>query len=175
MSPQEDPDAQTVALLEAIVEVRTLIEDISRLAEELKARQERLGELLVPSEAALKARTEYLDHVMREQLGGAEQRLTRMVDEVNQIARTLSDRITQMPALMVEVDRQRAIATSWREWWRTALVIVAATAGGYLAGQTAACRANPNAILSPAREPSLSPAKTPPSPRARPRSTAAPR
>lgn len=48
-----DEDERTVALLEATAEVRTLIEDATRLAEELKVRQERLSELLAPSEAAL--------------------------------------------------------------------------------------------------------------------------
>jgi hypothetical protein len=56
-----DQNGGTVAILEATAEVRTLIEDFSRLGEELKVRQERLGELLAPSEAALRARTEYLD------------------------------------------------------------------------------------------------------------------
>jgi len=41
-----DENAGTVGLLEATAEARTLIEDLSRLGEELKVRQERLGELL---------------------------------------------------------------------------------------------------------------------------------
>ena len=67
-----DEEEKTVALQEAIAEARTLIEDLGRLAEELKVRQDRLGELLAPSETALRARTEYLDKVMREHLGRAE-------------------------------------------------------------------------------------------------------
>jgi hypothetical protein len=49
--------------------------------------------------------------------------------------------IVDLPSVrLAEVDRQRAQATTRRELWRTALVIAAATVGGFLAGQTATCR-----------------------------------
>src|SRR5437899_12966439 len=98
MSAVMDENAGTVALLEATGEARTLIEDVSHLAEELKVRQERLGELLAPSEAALRARTEYLDKVIREELSRAEERILRLSEDVERIARSLNDQMVHMPA-----------------------------------------------------------------------------
>jgi DNA repair exonuclease SbcCD ATPase subunit len=112
-------NAGTVALLEATAEARTLIEDLSRLAEELKVRQERLGELLAPSEAALRARTEYLDKVMRDELGRAEQRVLKLGEEVERIARHLNDHVAQMPARLGEADKRRWNERARRERWRT--------------------------------------------------------
>ena len=83
-------NAGPVALLEATAEARTLIEDLMRLAEDLKVRQERLGELLAPSEAALRARTQYLDNVMRDELARAEQRVLKLDEETATIARHVS-------------------------------------------------------------------------------------
>src|ERR671924_863933 len=103
-------EAGTVALLEAIAEARTLIEDLSRLADELKVRQDQLGELLAPSEGALRARTEYLDKVMREQLGRAEQRVIRLSEDVERIARSLSDQAVHLPSRLAEADQQREAA-----------------------------------------------------------------
>src|SRR5260221_10117961 len=99
-----DENAQTVTLLEATAETRTLIEDLTRLGEDLKLRQERLGELLAPSEAALRARTEYLDKVTREQLGLAGQQVLKLGEEGEGIARRLNDHVIQMPAPLVEAD-----------------------------------------------------------------------
>jgi hypothetical protein len=79
-----------------------------------------------------------------------------------------------MPELMVEMDRQRAEMAARREWWKIGLSLLAMLLGGFLAGQAATCRSNPNPILSPASEPSVSPTKTPPPRAGRPRSTAAP-
>src|SRR6266496_4622081 len=97
-------NAQTVALLEATADTRTLIEDLTRLSEDLKLRQERLGELLAPSEAALRARTEYLDKVMREQRGRAEQRVLSVSEEAERIVRSLNDHVVQMLARLAEAD-----------------------------------------------------------------------
>src|SRR6266496_5389263 len=97
-------NAQTVALLEATAETRTLIEDLTRLSEDLKLRQERLGELLAPSEAALRARTEYLDKVMREQLGRTEQRVLSVSEEAERIVPSLNDHVVQMLARLAEAD-----------------------------------------------------------------------
>src|SRR6266571_7997649 len=117
MSAVTDENAGLVALLEATAEARTLIEDLSRLADELKVRQERLGELLAPSEAALKARTEYLDKVMREQLGRAEQRVVKLSEDVDRIARSLNDQAVQMPSRLAEADARRWDARTRRERW----------------------------------------------------------
>ena len=111
----DEEETRTVALLEAIAEARTLIEDLSRLADELKARQDQLGELLAPSETALRARTEYLDKVMREQLGRAEQRVVKLSEDVERIARSLSDQAVQMPMRLAEADQQREVARTRRE------------------------------------------------------------
>jgi len=160
-----EADARTVALLETLAEAKALIEELTRLGEELKVRQERLGELLAPSEAALKARTEYLDHVMREQLGRAEEHLTRVSNDVLTISRNLSEHVRTMPELMVEVDRHRARATTRRELWRTALVIAAAMVGGYLAGQIGACRPSWSAAPPPLE---IIPSPAPTSPKGAP-------
>jgi hypothetical protein len=157
-------EAGTVALLEAIAEARTLIEDLSRLADELKARQDQLGELLAPSEAALRARTEYLDKVMREQLGRAEQRVIRLSEDVERIARSLSDQAVQMPSRLAEADQQREAARTRRERWRIALSLLAMLLGGFLAGMVAtwwsapsakpaAIEASPKSPPSPGRKP----------------------
>lgn len=154
----------TVALLEAIAEARTLIEDLSRLSEELKARQDQLGELLAPSEAALRARTEYLDKVMREQLGRAEQRVVKLSEDVDRIARSLNDQAVQMPRQLAEADQQREAARTRRERWRIALSLLAMLLGGFLAGMVAtwlsapsakpaAIEASPKSPPSPGRKP----------------------
>ena len=149
----DEEETRTVALSEAIAEARTLIEDLSRLADELRARQDQLGELLAPSEAALRARTEYLDKVMREQLGRAEQRVTRLSEDVERIARSLNDQAVHLPSRLAEADQQREIARTRRERWRIALSLLAMLLGGFLAGLVAmwwsAPSAKPAAIESP--------------------------
>ena len=135
-----DEKVQTVTLLEATAEARTLIEDLTRLAEDLKVRQDRLGDLLVPSEAALRARTEYLDKVMRDELSGAKQRVVKLSEEVERIARHLNDHLVQMPARLAEADARRWNARERRERWRTAIGLLAMLLGGFLAGQVASWR-----------------------------------
>ena len=155
-------EEKTVALLEAIAEARTLLEDVSRLAEELKVRQDRLGELLAPSEAALQARTEYLDKVMREQLSRAELRVVKLSEDVDRIARSLNDQVVQMPSRLAEAEARRWDARTRRERFRMALGLLAMLVGGFLAGQVATCRMSttptategaPKATPSPTRKP----------------------
>jgi hypothetical protein len=133
-------NAGPVVLPAATAEVRMLIEDVTRLAEELKVRQERLGELLAPSEAALQARTEYLDRVMREQLGRAGQQILGLTGDVERIARSLNDHVVQIPRHMAEADAQRWERRERRERGLTVLGLLAMLAGGFLAGQVASCR-----------------------------------
>jgi|SRR5207247_6573505 len=135
-----DENAATVALLEATAEARTLIEDVSRLAEELKVRQERLGELLAPSEAALRARTEYLDQVMQEHLVRAERRALRLGEEVERIVRSLNDHVVQMLARLGEADARRWSGRERRERWGVVLGLLVTLVGGFLAGQVASWR-----------------------------------
>jgi hypothetical protein len=145
MSAVTDENAGTVALLEATAEARTLIEDVSRLAEELKVRQERLGELLTPSEAALRARTEYLDKVMREHLVRAEQRITAAAEELRGLrghgeeiyGRALAAATARLPDA-----RPRP--------WRLVLQLLAMLLGGFLAGQVASYRSGVTAEAKPA-------------------------
>jgi hypothetical protein len=141
----DEEETRTVALLEAIAEARTLIEDLSRVSEELKVRQDRLGELLAPSEAALRARTEYLDKVMREQLGLAEQRVVKLSEDVDRIARSLNDQVVQMPSRLAEADQRRWDARTRRERFLIALGLLAMLAGGFLAGLVATWTRLPNA------------------------------
>lgn len=164
MGAVKDENAGTVAVLEATAEARTLIEDLSRLAEELKVRQERLGELLAPSEAALRARTEYVDKVLRDQLGRAEQRVLRLSEEVERIARSLNDHMVQMPRHLAEADARRWDRRTRRERWRTVLGLLAMLAGGFLAGQVASCRSGATMNMRPAvKEPEArSPTKSAP-------------
>ena len=150
MGTTMDQNAGTVAMLEATAEARTLIEDLSRLGEELKVRQERLGELLAPSEAALRARTDYLDKVTREQLGRAEQRVLKLGEEVERIARSLNDHVVQMPARLAEADAPRWNETRRRERWRTVVSLLAMLLGGFLAGQVASYRSGGTANAKPA-------------------------
>lgn len=145
-----DENAGMVALLEATTEARTLIEDVRHLGEELKVRQERLGELLAPSEAALTARTEYLDKVMREQLGRAEPRVLKLGEEVERIVRSLSDHVVQLPARLAEADARRWNETRRRERWRTVVSLLAMLLGGFLAGQMASYRSGGMANAKPA-------------------------
>src|SRR5436309_10950407 len=133
-------NAQTVALLEATAETRTLIEDLTRLSEDLKLRQERLGELLAPSEAALRARTEYLDKVMREQLGGAEQRVLRLGEEAERIVRSLNDQVVQTLARLAEADALRWSGRERRERRRMGLRLLVTLVWGFLAGRVASWR-----------------------------------
>ena len=144
-----DENAQTVALLETTAEARTLIEDLTRLSEDLKLRQERLGELLAPSEAALRARTEYLDRVMREQLGRAEQRVSRLGEEGERIARSLIDHVVEMMARLAEADARRWSGRERRERWRVVLGLLVTLVGGFLAGQVASWRSGATANAKP--------------------------
>src|SRR3989442_625144 len=71
MSAVRDEKAGPVALLEATAEAQTLIEDVSRLAEELKVREQLLRELHAPGMAGLQARAEEQENVRRERWGDA--------------------------------------------------------------------------------------------------------
>ena len=166
-------NAQTVALLEATAETRTLIEDLTRLSEDLKLRQERLGELLAPSEAALRARTEYLDKVTREQLGRAEQRVSRLGEEGERIARSLNDHVVEMLARLAEADARRWSGRERRERWRVVLGLLVTLVGGFLAGQVASWRSGGTANAKPpsVEERTGTMRGTPPAPR-RPASSA---
>src|SRR5258708_8079756 len=119
----------TVALVEATAEARTLIEDLTRLSEELKLRQERLGELLAPSEAALRARTEYLDRVMREELGLAQQRVLKLGGEVERIAQSLNQHAVQVPVRLAEAGAPRSSARAGAERARAGLGPLATRCG----------------------------------------------
>ena len=143
-------NAGPVALLEATAEARTLIEELTRLAEELKGREERLGELLAPSEAALRARTEYLDKVMREDLGRAEQRVLKLGEEVERIVRSLSDYVMRIPAQLAEADARRWSETRRHERRQTIVSLLALLLGGFLAGQVASYRSGGMTNAKPA-------------------------
>jgi hypothetical protein len=123
------------AQLEAIVELRTLIEDVTRLSEELKLRQERLQELLAPSEAALRARTEYLDQVTRAELGTAARQVSKLGEDVDRTVRSLSDNVVQTLARLHEADVRRSTETRRRERFRTAAGLLVMLLGGFLAGE----------------------------------------
>ncbi len=163
----DEEETRTVALLEAIAEARTLIEDLGRLAEELRVRQDQLGELLAPSEAALRARSEYLDKVMREQLGRAEQRVVKLSEDLDGIARSLNDQVVQMPSRLAEADARRWDARTRRERFRIALGLLAMLIGGFLAGQVATCRLSAPTTKPAATEGTNRPKSTP-SPSRRP-------
>jgi hypothetical protein len=103
---------------------------------------------------------------MREQLGRAEQRVSKLSADIDRHARSLSEQVLRMPELLAGLELQRARVTARREFWRTALMIAAATVGGFLAGQAATCRSStstkptvteesptPKAKPSPSRRP----------------------
>jgi hypothetical protein len=171
----EVQNAGTVVLLEATAEARTLIEDVSHLAEELRARQDRLGELLAPSEAALRARTEYLDKVIREELSRAEERILRLSEDVERIARSLSDHMVQMPRRLAEADAQRWDKREKSERWRTVVSLLAMLLGGFLAGQLASYRSGATAKPKPVavEETSRTPKKSAPAAPRRPAGSSA--
>jgi hypothetical protein len=143
-------NAGPVALLEATAEARTLIEELTSLAEELKGREEHLGELLAPSETALRARTEYLDNVMRDELARAEQRVLKMVEEVSGIARRQQEDVRQMVARVAEKDAQRWSEMAGHERLRTIVLLLAMLVGGFLAGQVANWRSGAKEAVRPA-------------------------
>jgi len=140
-------NAGPVALLEATAEARTLIEELTRLAEELKVRQERLGELLAPSEAALRARTEYLDKVTREELARAGERVAALAQEVATAAGRTTQDVMQAAARLDERDARRRSETRRGDRLRTILGLLAMLVGGFLAGQVASWRSG--AVRSP--------------------------
>ena len=156
-------NAGPVALLEATAEARTLIEELTRLAEELKIRQEHLGELLAPSEAALRARTEYLDNVMRDELARAEQRVLKLAEEVSGIARHLKEDVVEMSAHLAETEARRRSERAGHERLRTVALLLAMLVGGFLAGQVANWRSGVKETVRPAAiEPGTSVSKTAP-------------
>ncbi len=123
---------------------------MTRSAEELKGREERLEELLAPREAALRARTEYLDNAMRDELARAEQRVLKLAEEVERIARFLNDHALQMPARLAEADARRWNETRRRERWRMVVSLLAMLLGGFLAGYVASYRSAATADVKPA-------------------------
>ena len=139
-----------VALLEATAEARTLIEELTRLAEELKGREARLGELLAPSEAALRARTEYLDNVMRDELARAEHRVLKLAEELSGIARHLKEDVVQMSMGQAETDARRRSESAGHERWRMIVMLLAMLVGGLLAGQVASWRSGAKETIRPA-------------------------
>jgi NOL1/NOP2/fmu family ribosome biogenesis protein len=143
-------NAGPVALLEATAEARTLIEELTRLAEELKGREERLGELLAPSEAALRARTDYLDNVMRDELARAEQRVLKLAEEVSGIARCQQEDVLQMIARLAETDAQRRSESAGHERSRMIVSLLAMLVGGFLTGQVANWRSGAKETVRPA-------------------------
>jgi hypothetical protein len=162
---------ENVHTLEAIAEARALLEDLTRLAEELKLRHAQLGELLAPSEAALQARTEYLDRVLKEQLSQSGQRVTRLAEDVDRIVRNLSDTIVQMPARVAEIDARRWQEMARRERWRTGVSLLAMLLGGFLAGQAATWRTTTKAAVPAATE---APSAAKSAPAVKPRPSVAP-
>jgi hypothetical protein len=160
-------NAGPVALLEATAEARTLIEDLTRLAEELKVRQERLEELLAPSEAALRARSEYLDNVMRDELARAEQRVLKLAEEVSRIARRQQDDALRMMARLAETDALRLREMAGHERSRMIVSLLAMLVGGFLAGQIANWRSGSMASAKPpaAEQGTSAPRSAPPMPR----------
>jgi hypothetical protein len=156
-------NAGPVALLEATAEARTLIEELTRLAEELKGREEQLGELLAPSEAALRARTDYLDNVMRDELARAEQRVLKLAEEVSGIARCQQEDVLQMIARLAETDAQRRSESAGHERSWMIVSLLAMLVGGFLAGQVANWRSGAKETVRPAAiEPGTSVSKAAP-------------
>lgn len=152
-----------VALLEATAEARTLIEELTRLAEELKGREERFEELLAPSEAALRARTEYLDNVMRDELARVEERVLKLAEEAAAIARRLKEEALQMPARLAEADARRLSERKRRDRWRMVIGLATMLLGGFLAGTIASWRSGATtSVKPPAMEQGPSASKTAP-------------
>ena len=160
-------NAGPVALLEATAEARTLIEELTRLAEELKGREERLGELLAPSEAALRARTEYLDNVMRDELARAEQRVLKLAEEVSGIARRLKEEGLQMSARLAETDARRRSERAGHERYWMIVSFLAMLLGGLLAGTVANWRSGATVTAKPpsVEQGTSAPRSVPPMPR----------
>ena len=156
-------NAGPVALLEATAEARTLIEELTRLAEELKGREERLGEILAPSEAALRARTEYLDTVMRDELARAGERVFKLAEEVAGIAQRQQEDVRQMVARVAETDAERWSEMAGHEHLRTIVLLLAMLVGGFLAGLVANWRSGAKETVRPAAiEPGTSASKAAP-------------
>jgi hypothetical protein len=156
-------NAGPVALLEATAEARTLIEELTRLAEELKGREERLEELLAPSAAALRARTEYLDNVMRDELARAEQRVLKLAEEVSGIARRLKEDVVQMSIGLAETDARRRSERAGHERLRMIVSLLAMLLGGLLAARVANWRSGAMENARPAAiEPGTSGSRTAP-------------
>lgn len=157
--------AGTIAALEAIAETRTLVEDVSRLAEDLKTREERLERLLVPSEAALRARSEYLEKVLREELGQAAERTTRLCQDVEKLTRSLGESVRETTSRLEAVDARREQARRGRDRWRAFFAIVLLLIGGFLAGELAQYRARADAKPAVREEQKTSTARPKPLPK----------
>jgi hypothetical protein len=124
------PIESPLETIEALTELRTDVDELRRLVDEIK-------QALAPSETALKARSEYLDRVLKEQLSRAEQRIAKSADEVERLSRRLSDELTKLPAIVAEVDARRYVEQRRHERRRLVTGIVAMTCGGFLAGLAA--------------------------------------
>lgn len=148
-------EERTLTLLEAIAEARTLVQELTCQGEELKAREVRLGDLLAPSEAALKARTEYLDRVMREHLERAEQRITTAAEEIGRLPDPYSRALAEASAKIPRPTPPPPLVVQ----------LLALTLGGFLAGTAAIWWTTTWSAKTPpaasAPQPSAAPAKAP--------------
>lgn len=157
--------------MQAMTELRADIEELRTTVSELR-------EMLAPSEAALSARNEYLDRVLREQLSRAEQRIAKSGEEVERLSRRLADELTKLPAIVAEVDARRHLEQRRHERRRMAVGIVAMTCGGFLAGLAGSWSARtsaPSPAVSASAPPAGATTKSNPSPpRSRTRTSAAP-
>ena len=162
----DEQGADSIALLETLTEARALIEELTRLAEDLKVRHEQLSELLAPSETALRARTEYLDRVLREQLKGVDQRsaeLSRQVSKDSSDVRQLMESVkqhgeSQAQLIAAAVQKSRVGLSGWS----IVSMLLIGTAG-FLSGIAASGRwavrsAPPETIVAEPSSPSAKPA-----------------
>jgi len=134
-------EPSALELAETLAEVRAQLDEMKLLGEELTTKHAQLKELLAPSEAALKARTEYLDRVLREQLKDAEKRLRDLAAQVSSDSTRSNQQLQALAATIVQCERQRLRRTAA---WAMAGAI-GMTAGGYAAGWVAATSWRPAA------------------------------
>ena len=165
----------TLETVEALTELRTDVEELRRLVAEVK-------QALAPSEAALKARTEYLDRVLRDQLGQAEKRIAKASVDVEQLSQRMHNELTKFPAIVAEVDARRWIEQRRQDRRRMVAGVAAMTCGGFLAGLAGSwvtTRSNtPPPATATASEPAAAPVATtsksrPASPKSRPSAASA--
>lgn len=145
--PEEEPTLLEIS--EAIADNQSQIDELKSLVEKLEGQLVTMRELLAPSEAALRARNEYLGRHMDKTLSEAVRRISDSAQALNEQRSRVLSLAEQIPARMNEIERK--VLKQLGAWSTMALVMIgAASVLSVAAARWTAAASSPRpAVLSP--------------------------